>query len=80
MGALKKAVQMACEALVMACIAGMVALALFAAAGFFGEAERHPSRKADAVQIVKPWERQILGERLTTSGYGYWDRRRERGR
>lgn len=59
--------------LTMAVMIGSFVLLLFAAAGEFGEAQLHPSRKSGDMQIVTERTIEDMGH-----GYGRWQRLAER--
>lgn len=58
----------------------MFYLFILGMAGAFGERERGAwTREPDSV-VRKSWETSTAQGRDTTSGFGYYDRKRERGR
>lgn len=73
---MQKMFETVCEILGVLGFISIIVLLMLGAAGVFGEPERSPTSKQGNIVVVKP-SKLNTGDRNTTSGYGFWERRRE---
>lgn len=80
---IEKLKQMFCEAAVIALALAMFTALLFFGSGVWeaGKPEPAPWSKPSTLEReLAPWMQETATGRFTTSGYGFYDRKRERGK